>query len=134
MSHRFRLDPGHVQAFARAVGARVPVAGEVVPPTFMTCSSQDDPAHMRGLRPAGPLAGLGETVEGVLHAEQHFEYFAPARVGDEVEVSEKPGRSWVKQGSSGQLEFLEFVKEVRDADGELVQRSTMTLVRAGDRT
>jgi len=88
---------------------------------------------MRGLKPVGAMNAFGEDVRGVLHAQQRFEYFSPVRVGDVVSVTERRGRSWTKRGSSGDLEFLELIKEFHDSDARLLQRSTMTLVRAGDR-
>jgi hypothetical protein len=65
----------------------------------------------------------------VLHAEQHFEYFASVRVGDLLTVHESDGRRWHKQSRrAGALEFREIVREYRDPSDELVLRSRMVLV------
>jgi hypothetical protein len=132
MATSFPIEAGQVLAFARAVGdqdASAASAGEPAPPTFTSCSVQHDPAHMKGMRPAGAL-GHATTLSGtVLHAEQHFEYLAPVRVGDVLTVSESPGRTWEKTGRAGAtLSFSELVKEVRDPSGELVVRARMVLV------
>lgn len=127
---RFPIEEGHALAFARAVGERPPGPGEVVPPTFTACSVQHDPEHMRGLRPSGALAAAVEAGGTVLHAEQHFEYLAPVRVGDLLTVVDKPGRSWEKQSKSGDLlAFIEIVKEFSNPVGDVVVRSRTVLVR-----
>lgn len=131
----FRVEPGHVLAFARAVGdddlaAEVPAPATMVPATFPACSAQFDPAHMRGMRASGALAATSSHSGGsVLHAEQEFEYFAPVRVGDQLIVTEYEGSSWRKHSRrAGCLSFREIVKDYRDVTGELVLRSRMVLV------
>jgi hypothetical protein len=65
----------------------------------------------------------------VLHAEQHFEYSRPVRVGDQLTVEEFEGRRWRKESRrAGSLNFREVVKEYRDQSGEIVIRSRMVLV------
>jgi hypothetical protein len=133
--YAFRVEPGHVLAFARAVGdddlaSGLPAPGTVVPATFPAAAVQFDPAHMRGLRPSGALAATSSSTGGsVLHAEQEFEYFAPIRVGDQLTVTEYDGDSWRKQSRrAGGLTFREVIKDYRDASGELVMRARMVLV------
>lgn len=134
---RFTVEPGHVMAFARAVGDRrladAPApAGTVVPATFIAVDAQFDPLHMRDMRPAGALAAAEGAVGSVLHAEQHFEYVRPVRVGDVLTVTQADGRSWQKpRGSGGLLRFREIVKEYRDEEDRLVARSSMVLVETG---
>jgi hypothetical protein len=118
-------------AFQRAVGEPappIPGIGAAVPPTFPAADPLCDPEHMRGMRPTGALAASSESGGSVLHAEQHFEYVAPIRVGDVLTVVVRDGRSWTKQGRSGQLCFHEIVKEYRDGDGQVRVRSRMVLV------
>lgn len=130
MFARFPVEEGHVLAFARAVGESPPSHGEIVPPTFTVCSVQHDPEHMRDMRPAGALAAAVAAGGTVLHAEQHFEYLAPVRVGDVLTVVDKPGRSWEKRGRGGDLlAFTELVKEFCNPVGDVVVRSRMVLVR-----
>lgn len=127
---RFPIEEGHALAFARALGEPAPGRGDVVPPTFIACSGQHDPEHMRGGRPAGPLAAALAAGGTVLHAEQHFEYLAPVRVGDVLTVVDKPGRSWEKRGRGGDLlAFTELVKEFCNPVGDVMVRSRTVLVR-----
>ncbi|OXR46979.1 hypothetical protein B7C42_00095 [Nocardia cerradoensis] len=132
--HVFPVEAGHVLAFARAVGdadlaAEIPAQGTVVPATFVAASIQFDPTHMRGMKPAGALSDSNTSGGSVLHAEQHFEYFAPVRVGDLLTVHESDGRRWRKQSRrAGALVFREIVKEYRSSSDELVLRSRMVLV------
>ncbi|MEX3647036.1 MULTISPECIES: FAS1-like dehydratase domain-containing protein [Mycolicibacterium] len=131
----FEVEAGHVLTFARAVGDEqlghdIATPGMPVPATFPSASVQFDPAHMRGLRPSGSLAGISSTVGGsVLHAEQVFEYFAPVRVGDSLIVTEYDGDTWHKQSRrAGDLTFHEILRDYRDLAGNLVLRSRMVLV------
>jgi hypothetical protein len=133
--YAFDIEPGHVLAFARAVGDEqlaqgVPAPGTPVPVTFPAAAVQFDPTHMRGLRPSGALAAGSSTAGGsVLHAEQEFEYFAPLHIGDSLTVTEYDGASWHKHSRrAGALTFHEIVRDYHDAAGALVLRSRMVLV------
>lgn len=127
---RFAIEQGHVLAFARAIGEVPPGPGEVGPPTFTACSVQHDPEHMRGMVPAGALAAAIAAGGTVLHAEQHFEYLAPVRVGQVLTVVEREGRNWQKSSRDGRtLEFTELVKEFLNPVGDVIVRSRMVLVR-----
>ncbi|HVW43626.1 MAG TPA: MaoC family dehydratase N-terminal domain-containing protein [Amycolatopsis sp.] len=131
---RFPVEPGHVMAFARAVGAQdlaeaPPEPGTPVPATFAAVDVQFDPLHMRNMRPSGPLAAAEGVAGSVLHAEQHFEYLRPVRVGDVLTVGQAEGRTWEKpRRQGGRLRFREFIKEYRDSRDRLVVRSRMVLV------
>jgi hypothetical protein len=131
---RFTVEPGHVMAFARAIGERgltdsPPAPGTPVPATFTATDNQFDPAHMRGMRPTGPLATENTSGGSVLHAEQHFEYLEPVRVGDVLTVTELDGRAWDKPSRrGGQLRFREIIKEYRNQDDRLLVRARMVLV------
>ncbi|GAA0612559.1 hypothetical protein GCM10009547_13210 [Sporichthya brevicatena] len=129
---RFPVEEGHVLAFARSIDETPPRVGEIVPPTFTACSTQQDPRHMRGLQPVGVLAAAAEAGGDVLQAEQHFEYLQPVRVGDVLTVTESPGRSWTKAGRNGEaLQFFEVLREYSNPIGDVVVRSLTTLVRVG---
>jgi hypothetical protein len=133
----FKVEPGHVMAFTRAVGGpgstdSPPEVGTPAPPTFVAVDVQFDPEHMRDMRPAGVLAGANPDGGSVLHAEQEFEYFTPVRVGDVLTMSHRDGRTWGKQSrGGGELRFREILKEYRNPAGELVVRSRMVLVETG---
>ncbi|HKE76789.1 MAG TPA: MaoC family dehydratase N-terminal domain-containing protein [Acidimicrobiales bacterium] len=65
-----------------------------------------------------------------LHAEQHYTYHRPLRVGDVLTATTTPGKRWEKQGRrAGVLVFAESVTEYRDQDGELVVTARSVAVR-----
>jgi hypothetical protein len=131
----FPIEPGHLLAFARAIGDDDPAyhaeladphGRAVAPPTFTMASAQFDDDYPLRPRPGeewfGSGAGPGEAREGGggLHAEQHFEYHRPVRAGDVLTAEARPGRSWEKNGRAGRLLFTETITEYRDAGGALV--------------
>ena len=146
----FPIEAGHIMMFARAIGdgnpiyydegqARATEPGRIIaPPTFVQASAQFDPDYF--LRPkigqpwigsgkepsgikresSGRSEGSGGGIGGLLHAEQHFEYHRPIGPGDVLTATERPGRTWEKQGKrAGKLLFTESVTEYRNQDGEL---------------
>ena len=128
-ARRFPVEAGHVLAFTRALGAadaELPVAGDVAPPTFAIAGAQFDPDYPLRPRPGVPWhgsggdAGLVTEGAGGLHAEQHFVYHRPVRVGDVLTGASRPGQEWEKQGRSGRLRFREQITEFRDQAGEFV--------------
>ncbi len=65
-----------------------------------------------------------------LHAEQHYEYHRPVRVGDVLTSTTRRGDSWEKEGRrAGKLVFSESITEYRDQDGELVVTARSVGVR-----
>lgn len=128
---RFPVEAGHVLMFARSLGAAdpeggLPAPGDPAPPTFTNASAQFDPDYPLRPRPGVPWhgsggdAGLVKEGAGGLHAEQHFTYERPVRVGDVLSAVTRPGKEWEKQGRSGRLLFREQITEFRDEAGELV--------------
>jgi hypothetical protein len=78
-----------------------------------------------GGRPAGGGGGGSG-----LHAEQHYTYHRPLRVGDVLTSTTKPGETWEKEGRrAGKLVFSESITEYRDQDGELVVTARSVGVR-----
>ena len=136
-ARRFPVEAGHVLAFTRALGAADPAGGpgEATPPTFAIASAQFDPDYPLRPRPGAPWhgsgAGAGLVTEGAsgLHAEQHFVYHRPVRVGDVLAGTSRPGQEWEKQGRSGRLRFREQITEFRDEAGELVVTARSVSVR-----
>jgi hypothetical protein len=142
---RFPVEAGHVMIFARALGDDDAGSGDsvAVPPTFTEVKHHYDPdwpfRPRRGVRwfgsaadatgdPAGPnpTAGAGARV----HAETHFTYHRPVRIGDVLTVSSRDGATWTKSGRrGGRLEFTERILEYRDEDGELVITERLVGVR-----
>ena len=156
---KFAVEASHIMMFARAVGddnqvyydadyAAGTEAGSIIaPPTFAQASAQFDPDY--GLRPrvdgdgwfgsggkptgAKPREGDGGGGGGGggLHAEQRFVYHRHMKPGDVLSATNKPGKTWEKQGRrSGKLVFSESITEYRDQDGELV----ITAIGVGVRT
>ena len=130
-ARRFPVEAGHVLMFARSVGAAdpesgLPAPGDPAPPTFAIAQAQFDPDYPLRPRPGIPWqgsggdAGLVREGAGGLHAEQHFTYHRPVRVGDVLSAVTRPGEEWEKQGRSGRLLFREQITEFRDEAGELV--------------
>ena len=128
---RFPVEAGHVLMFARSLGAAdpeggLPAAGDPAPPTVASASAQFDPDYPLRPQPGTPWhgsgadAGLVKEGAGGLHAEQHFTYHRPVRVGDVLTAVTRPGEEWEKQGRSGRLLFREQITEFRDEAGELV--------------
>lgn len=144
---KFPIEAGHIMLFARAIGdenqiyhdedyAKTTEPGSIIaPPTFAMASIQFDPEAPLRPRPGKPWVGSGKEPTGVqrsssgsggggggaLHAEQHFEYHRHLKPGDVLSATEKPGKTWEKEGRrSGKLVFAETVTEYRDQHGELV--------------
>ena len=129
---RFPVEAGHVLTFRRALGYEDAERGAdtagvlLAPPTFVQASAQFDPEYP--LRPvpdrawwgSGGDAGFMPDGGGGLHAEQHYVYHRPVRVGDVLASSVRDGRTWQKSGRSGVLNFAETITEYTDQHGELV--------------
>ena len=156
---KFAVEASHIMMFARSIGDGNQVyydadyaagtdAGSIIaPPTFAQASAQFDPDY--GLRPSidgdgwfgsgGKPSGAkpreggggGGGGGGGLHAEQRFIYHRHMKPGDVLSATNKPGKSWEKEGRrSGKLVFSESITEYRDQDGELV----ITAIGVGVRT
>ena len=146
---RFPIESSHVMMFARSIGDPNPVYYDadhaaktepgaiIAPPTFVQASAQFDPDYFlrpkvgqawfgsgknpTGLPPRSEGGGGGGGGGGGLHAEQHYEYHRPLKVGDVLTAETKPGKTWEKEGRrAGKLVFSESVTEYRNQDGELV--------------
>ncbi len=152
MAVRFPVEAGHVLMFSRALGAAdplppaspspflahvngLPAEGGPAPPTFAIAGNQFDPDYPLRPEPGEPWhgsggdAGLVKQGAGGLHAEQHFVYHRPIRVGDVLVFTTRAGAEWEKQGRSGRLRFREQITEYRDEAGELVVTARSVSVR-----
>jgi hypothetical protein len=146
MEFEFPIEPGRICTFARSVGDHDAVYAEqllptasgtplVTPSTFVRSADHYDPTRPRpGADAPGAPDGTGGFVDGsnALHAEQHFEYLGSFRAGDRVRVQTSPGRTWTKEGRSGQLQFYETVTEYSNSDGEVLLRARKVSVRLPD--
>ena len=120
------------------------VGSIIAPPTFAQASAQFDPDYFLRPKLGEDWFGSGKEPTGVkressggggggggLHAEQHFEYHRHLKPGDVLTGTNKPGKTWEKEGKrSGKLVFSETVTEYRDQNGELV----ITAIGVGVRT
>ncbi|WP_433709553.1 MaoC/PaaZ C-terminal domain-containing protein [Nocardia sp. CA-084685] len=134
----FPVDAGHVLIFARAVGdtnpayqriastcGRNPGDSAVVPPTFVQASAHYDPGYPLRLPAAASEQSrfqretAGARRGPILHAEQHFEYRRPVRIGDLFTVTSHSGSvSHKLNRRGGMLEFSERFTEYIAVDGE----------------
>ena len=146
---RFPVEESHVMMFARSIGDPNPIYADpayasgteagamLAPPTFVQSSAQFDPNYFLRPKIGEPWFGSGKEPTGIkksagggsggggggggLHAEQHYTYHRPLRVGDVLTATTKPGETWEKQGKrAGKLVFSETITEYRDESGELV--------------
>jgi hypothetical protein len=138
---RFPVEAGHVLMFRRALGHDDAERGAgtradlPVPATFVQASAQFDPDYPLRPKPGqawfGSASGPGFMPDGGggLHAEQHYHFHQPVRVGMVLAASQHAGRTWEKTGRSGTLHFSELITEYVDESGAPVVTSTSVGVR-----
>jgi hypothetical protein len=126
---QFPIEAGHVMLFRRAVGYPDADTSSAVPPTFAVASAQFDPGYPLRPQPGEQWFGSGKNPTSAargddddagpptLHAEQHFEYHRPVRIGETLTVTSEPGKTWEREGRAGLLKFSERFTHYRDADG-----------------
>ena len=143
---KFPVEGSHIMMFARSIAddnqiyydaehAAATELGKVIaPPTFAQSSAQFDPDYFLRPKIGEDWFGSGKEATGIkressggggggggLHAEQHFEYPRHISPGDVLTGTDKPGKTWEKEGKrSGKLVFTESIIEYRDQHGELV--------------
>ena len=136
------------------------VGGIIAPPTFVQASAQFNPDYGLRPHPDRPWHGSGKHPSGLqrsasdadadggteqprrregggqrgggsgLHAEQHYAYHRPLRVGDVLSATTRRGETWEKEGRrAGKLVFSESITEYRDQQGELVVTARSVGVR-----
>jgi len=112
----FDIEPEHVEAFARSVGAD-PADG--VPPTFATVYALGATAPQ--------LFGDEEAAVDfahLLHAEQEFEWHRHPRVGETVTSRGRVASDVSRRG----MRFISFETDTSDASGEPICRSRALFV------
>ena len=114
---QFEIEPGRVEAFARAIGAD-PADG--VPPTFAATYALEATAPQ--------LFGDADAAidfARLLHAEQEFEWARHPRVGETVTSRGRVASDSERRG----MRFLNFETETTDEAGKPVCRSRALFVR-----
>lgn len=111
--------PERVGRFVQAIGSDA--AGlDLAPPTFMKVIEGEDNSSRR------ILEALGVDLRRVLHAEQQFDYFAPIRSGDSLQVQRTVTDLYDKKG--GAMEFIVIESSVTRADGAPVGLSRQVIL------
>ena len=123
---RFPIEAGHVMMFRRAVGYPDAETSTEIPLTFPIASAQYDPDYPLRPKPGRPWFGSGKNPMSAppsgdlssgpptLHAEQHFEYHRPVRVGETLTITHEPGKTWEREGRAGLLKFSERLTHYRE--------------------
>jgi acyl dehydratase len=142
-TYTFPIEKGHVISFARSLGDENPIYFDevyatntefgtpIAPPTFTQAALRFAPSNPFRLgrdRDGGDAAQGKSVTSGLtsgggtqLHAEQHFEYFRPVRVGETLSVVERVGSTWQKEGRrGGRLSFTETCTDFIDVGGKIV--------------
>lgn len=126
------VEKGRLRFFAKAIGETNPIytdevaareAGHralVAPPTFTMVLDMEGPEFLPF------LDLLNMDIARILHGSQEFEYFAPIYAGDSITVTARIADMFEKKG--GALEFVVMQHSYTNQDGELVVKSTNTLV------
>jgi acyl dehydratase len=137
IGHRFPpfhsvIEAGRVRLFCQAIGETAAIyldaqaaraAGYrhiLAPLTFPTAVSMDNPNSQRILKL------LAVDVAWVLHGEEHYDYFAPMCVGDEIAAELTIADIYEKKG--GALEFVVAELHMRNQLEERVCRIRRSLV------
>ncbi|OUS32806.1 acyl dehydratase [Thalassotalea sp. 42_200_T64] len=128
------VEKGQLNRFAKAIGensliyiddATAKNSGYddlPIPPTFLFCLKMDVP------EPFGNYEKLGISLKKLLHANQSFEYFNAAVVGDVLTFNSVVEDIYAKKG--GALEFLiENTKVVNQRDEHIADLVTTLVIR-----
>jgi acyl dehydratase len=117
------VEAGRVRLYCQAIGETGPVHRDariarnagyrdiLAPLTFPTAVSMDSP------NPRRVIELLDIDLTRVLHGEEHYDYFAPICVGDEITCESKIADIYDKKGGS-----LEFVILEMDMHNQLAER------------
>ena len=115
-----------IQAFRSAIGETATDRDAPAPPTFMKAVEGEHNSSRR------ILEALGVDLRRVLHAEQQFEYLAPIRPGDTLQVERRVAELYDKK--DGAMEFIVVESSVRRDDGTVVGTSRQVVLVRHPRT
>jgi hypothetical protein len=113
------VEAGHLRRFAEAIGDPDARWLDEAPPTF-TASFLTEPP---------PLPPGWDRGSSWLNAGDRFELLAPIRAGDVIRSRTVLSDIYEKSGRSGELLFLVYETEFRDARGRLAVRHRGTRLR-----
>ncbi|MBN1121311.1 MAG: MaoC family dehydratase N-terminal domain-containing protein [Anaerolineae bacterium] len=115
--YSYTIEPGKVREFLLAVGEDNPVYRDstLLPPTFSTLA-----AFWGGAGLEASLNEIDVEISRVLHSEQEYIYHAPVKVGDTITGTTRIADIYAREASAGSLEFIEFVTDYVNQDGDLV--------------
>lgn len=120
---RTTVEAGRVRLFCKAIGETSSVHSDpeaaralgyrdiLAPITFPTALAMDNP------NPRCVIELVGVDIAWVLHGEEHYSYFNPVCVGDEIEIELKITDIFDKKGGA-----LEFVVMELDMINQLEER------------
>lgn len=117
------IDAERIRKFAEAIGETSPkLISEYVPPTFLKVIEGEGNSSRR------IIEVLGVDLRRILHAEQHFEYTTPIRVGETLTIERRVADIYEKKG--GEMEFIVIETSFVDTAAKLVALSRqIVLVR-----
>ncbi|MEP1472142.1 MAG: MaoC family dehydratase N-terminal domain-containing protein [Halieaceae bacterium] len=131
-AHSVPVEVGRLKFFAQAVGESDPIYHDEeaaraagyralpAPPTFVFS------LNLAGTDLAEKYVPMGIDLARLLHAEQQFEYFSTICAGDVITLESKVADIYDKK--DGALEFAIEETTATNQNGELVAKSTQTLV------
>jgi len=114
------VEKGAIRKFADAIGDPNPIYRDeefakttrygriIAPPTFSRTFDY------------GEIPSLKFKREGLIHGEQHFEYFRPIYAGDVLYCSTKLADAYEKEGKLGRMTFLVYEQKGVAETGETV--------------
>jgi acyl dehydratase len=120
------IEPGHVAAFAAALGDPDPAyrgPNATAPLTYPI-------AFMSQAMASGmdTFLELGLNFMTLVHGEQEFEYVRPLRVGETLTLTGRVSDVYEKTGGSGTLDFVVLETEAVDAEQKPVFWSRNVLI------
>ncbi|MGA8941841.1 MAG: MaoC family dehydratase N-terminal domain-containing protein [Thermoactinomyces sp.] len=114
------VEKGAIRKFADAIGDPNPLYRDeeyakntrygkiIAPPTFSRTFDY------------GQIPGFSVKRDGLIHGEQHFEYFRPIYAGEVLYCSTRLVDVYEKKGKLGQMVFLVYEQKGTDEDGNTV--------------
>lgn len=114
------VEPERLQQFSQAIGeTSPPLCGTIAPPTFLK-ALEGEHNSSRVM-----LEALDVNLRDIVHAEQQFDYVAPVRAGDRIQVERRVRDIYDKR--DGAIEFIVF-ESVLSREGTVVAHSRQLIM------